>query len=99
MSPHQLYEWAQSSIHNLNFDFVTENEYKEEDGLLLSRFPTAETVTQQLHASIPVKKGVLNTKIYSASPKHTENRFVAAEAVRGCVQGRRRITPPIRCMS
>jgi hypothetical protein len=25
MTPHQLYEWAQSSIHNLNFDFVTEN--------------------------------------------------------------------------
>jgi hypothetical protein len=32
MTPHQLYEWAQSSIHNLNFDFVTENEYKEEEG-------------------------------------------------------------------
>jgi hypothetical protein len=31
MTPYQLYEWAQSSIHNLNFDFVTENEYKEED--------------------------------------------------------------------
>jgi hypothetical protein len=30
MTPHQLYEWAQSSIHNLNFDFVTENPYKEE---------------------------------------------------------------------
>jgi hypothetical protein len=25
MTSHQLYEWAQSSIHNLNFDFVTEN--------------------------------------------------------------------------
>jgi hypothetical protein len=25
MTPHQLYEWAQSSIHNLNLDFVTEN--------------------------------------------------------------------------
>jgi hypothetical protein len=25
MTPHQLYEWAQSSIHNFNFDFVTEN--------------------------------------------------------------------------
>jgi hypothetical protein len=23
---HQLYEWAQSSVQNLNFDFVTENE-------------------------------------------------------------------------
>jgi hypothetical protein len=25
MMPHQLHEWAQSSIHNLNFHFVTEN--------------------------------------------------------------------------
>jgi hypothetical protein len=30
ITPHQLYEWAQSSIHNPNFDFVTENGYKEE---------------------------------------------------------------------
>jgi hypothetical protein len=36
MTLHQLYEWAESSIHNLNFDFVTENEYKEEEGLLSS---------------------------------------------------------------
>jgi hypothetical protein len=65
MTPHQLYEWAQSSIHNHNFDFVTENEYKEEEGLLSSRSATAETVrgSQQLHAFMPVKKGVLNTKI------------------------------------
>jgi hypothetical protein len=33
MTPHQLYEWAKSSMHNLNFYFVTENEYKEEEGL------------------------------------------------------------------
>jgi hypothetical protein len=25
MKPHQLYEWAESSIHKFNFDFVTEN--------------------------------------------------------------------------
>jgi hypothetical protein len=44
MTPHQLYEWAQSSIHNLSFDFVTENEYKEEKDLLSGQFATAETV-------------------------------------------------------
>jgi hypothetical protein len=49
MTPHQLYEWAQSSIQNLNFDFVTENEYKEEEGLLPSRFATAETVHGTQH--------------------------------------------------
>jgi hypothetical protein len=78
MTPHQLYEWDQSSIHNRNFDFVTENEYKEE-GLLSSRFATAESArgTQQLHAFLPVKKGILNTKIYSASLNYTENRVIS----------------------
>jgi hypothetical protein len=47
-----MYEWAQ-------FDFVTENKYKEEEGLLSSQFATAETVcgTEQLHVFMPVKKG------------------------------------------
>jgi hypothetical protein len=44
MTLHQLYEWAQSSIHNLNFDFVIQNKCKEEEGLLSSKFATAETV-------------------------------------------------------
>jgi hypothetical protein len=44
MTPHQLYEWAQSHIQAINFDFVTGNEYKEEEGLLSSQFATAETV-------------------------------------------------------
>jgi hypothetical protein len=78
MTPHQLYEWIQSHIHNLNFDFVTENIYTDEEGLLPSRFATAETVcgTQQLHVFMPVKKGVLNTKMYSASPNYTENHVI-----------------------
>jgi hypothetical protein len=61
MTPHQLYEWAQSSIRTLNFDSVTKNEYKEEEGLLSSRFATAETLhgTQQLHACMLVTKGIL----------------------------------------
>jgi hypothetical protein len=77
MTPHQLYEWVQSSTHNLNFDFVTENEYKEEEGLLSSRFATAETVreTQQLQACMPDKKGVLNTKMYY-SPDYIEKRVI-----------------------
>jgi hypothetical protein len=44
-----------------------------------SQFATAETVcgTQQLHAFTPVKKGVLNTKIYSASPNYTLNHVIS----------------------
>jgi hypothetical protein len=53
---------------------VTENEYKEEEGLL-SR---AETVhgTQQLHTFMLVKKVVLNTTQYSASPNYTETHMI-----------------------
>jgi hypothetical protein len=78
MIPHQLYEWAQSSIHNLSFNFVTENECKE-DGLLSSQFAATETVhgTQQLHAFMPVKKGVLNRKIYSASLNYAEECVIS----------------------
>jgi hypothetical protein len=73
MTPHQLYEWAEWSIHHVNYDFVTKNEYKE--GLLSSWFATAETVhgPQQLPAYMPVKKGILNIKIYSVPPNCTEN--------------------------
>jgi hypothetical protein len=35
ITPRQLYEWAQSSICNLNFYFVTGNEYKEEEGSVI----------------------------------------------------------------
>jgi hypothetical protein len=58
---------------------VTENEYKEEEGLLSSLFATAETVCgiQQFHAFMLVKKGVQNTKIDSASPNYTENHVIS----------------------
>jgi hypothetical protein len=36
MTPHQLYEWAQSGTHHLSFDFATENDHREEDSKLLS---------------------------------------------------------------
>jgi hypothetical protein len=74
-----VYEWAQSSLHNLTFDSVAENEYKEEENLLLRQSATAETVhgTQQLHAFMTVKKDILNTKIYSASPNCTENCMIS----------------------
>jgi hypothetical protein len=58
---------------------VTKNEYKEEEGLLSIQFATAQTVheTQQLHAFMLVKKGVLYTKIYSASSNYTENHVIS----------------------
>lgn len=36
MTPHQLYKWAQSNTNNICSDTVTENEYKEEEGLFSS---------------------------------------------------------------
>jgi hypothetical protein len=64
-----LYGWAQSSIHDLSFDFVTENECKGEGDLLSSGFAMAETArgTHQLGAFMLAKKGIRNTEMYSAS--------------------------------
>jgi hypothetical protein len=47
--------------------------------VLSSRFAIAETIcgTQQLHAFMRVKKGILNTNIYSASPNYTENFVIS----------------------
>jgi hypothetical protein len=58
---------------------VTENEYKEEECLLQTHFAAAETVhgTQQLHAFMPVKNGILNIKMYSASPKCTGTHVIS----------------------
>jgi hypothetical protein len=36
MAPHQPCEWSQSSLQNLNFDFVTENACKEKGPLIKS---------------------------------------------------------------
>jgi hypothetical protein len=75
VTPCQLYGWAQSCINDLNFDFVTENECKEEDGLLSSGFAMAETAhgTSHLDTFMLAKKGIHNTKMYSASSDYTEN--------------------------
>jgi hypothetical protein len=57
---------------------VTVNEYKEKEDLLLGQFATAEVVhgTQQLHALMPVVKGIHNTKMHSASPNYIENHLI-----------------------
>jgi hypothetical protein len=60
---------------DVNFDFVTEYECKEEEGLLSSGLAMAETArgTHQLDAFMLAKKGIRNTEMYSASSDYTEN--------------------------
>jgi hypothetical protein len=58
--PYQaMYDCPQSSSYIFSFDFVRESEYKE-GNLLSSQFATAEAVygNEQLHAFMPIKKGV-----------------------------------------
>jgi hypothetical protein len=97
MRTHQLSKWAQFSTHNLKFYFVTVNEYKETEDLLLSRFAIAETVygTEQLHAFMLVKKGILNTKMHFASPNYTENHLIN---VLQDISEMRNITGFVMCM-
>jgi hypothetical protein len=70
MTPHHLYEWAHHIIDNLDFDCLTETEYKKEERLLSSG-------TQELHALMPVNEGVLNTKINYSSPNFSENSVIS----------------------
>jgi hypothetical protein len=77
MTPPQPYEWVQSNIHNLNFKFVKENVYKDEEDVIESQLKTVYG-TQQLHAFMLIKKGALNIKTYSAYPNYTENCVISA---------------------
>jgi hypothetical protein len=57
MTSHQLCEWAESNIHNLNFDFMIEYEDEEEEDRLSSRFATAETTWSSAAPCIYAGKG------------------------------------------
>jgi hypothetical protein len=53
---------------------VTEEQYKEEEKLLLGRFSTARPVsgTQKLHNFLPVRNGFSLAKMFPASSESTE---------------------------
>jgi hypothetical protein len=48
--------------------FLLLAQYKEEEKLLLERFPTANPIsgTQKLHTVLPVRNGILLAKTFSA---------------------------------
>jgi hypothetical protein len=58
MTPRQLFDWPQTSIQNMNFEFVTELEFVEEDKLLFKRNSAAKPI----HAFLPIRKGKVIVK-------------------------------------
>jgi hypothetical protein len=49
MTPRQLLNWAETNIQNMNFNFVTEPEFREkEEKLLFKRNPAAELLSFML---------------------------------------------------
>jgi hypothetical protein len=75
MIPHQLYEWAQSSIHNLSFDFLTETNTKKKRVCYqvdLQQLKLYVELNSSMHLCW-LRKVYFTQKNYSASPDYTEN--------------------------
>jgi hypothetical protein len=74
MTPRQLFNWAHLNLTNVNVILVPEEQYREEEKLLLERFSTDSPIngTQKLHISLPARKKFLLTKKFSASSESTE---------------------------
>ena len=65
-----LFEWAQEAIKNINFQYVTYEEYRETEDYLRERLERAVTVqgTRKYHAFIPTKtRGRMFVKLFSLS--------------------------------
>jgi hypothetical protein len=56
MTTRQLFNWVQTNIQNMNFEFVTELEFIEEEIHLFERNSAAKPIyrTLKLHAFIPI---------------------------------------------
>ena len=74
-TPLQLFEWAHSSLKDINFAFVSQDEYDTEERLLLARSEKSKTVpgTHQFHSfsPIPNSRTLLTARHYSLCESHT----------------------------
>lgn len=67
LSPHQLFEWGTKNIPSVNFFYVPNQDYVQEEKILEKRFNEAITVTgtQKYHTFIPETKVKIKTKVIS----------------------------------
>jgi hypothetical protein len=66
MTPRQLFDWAQTNIKNMNFEFVTKLEFMEEGNLLFKINSAAKPMhgTVKLRSFVPLRKGKLIVKTF-----------------------------------
>ena len=69
LSAKQLFTFATSEIHGMNFSYVDNKENEEEVQLLDARFSQSRTIpeTQRFHSFIPISKSIIEVKPYSSS--------------------------------
>lgn len=81
MTPHQLFDWASANIPAVHFEYCSSDDYKAEQKKLEDRFMKARTIpgTRKLHSFIPVSKGKLQVKAFSASDSSREERVTSTE--------------------
>ncbi len=81
MTPHQLFEWASINIPAVHFEYCSSDDYKAQQEDLEQRFMKARTIpgTRKLHSFIPVSKGKLQVKAFSASDISREERVTSTE--------------------
>ena len=70
MDAKQLFEWSHQNISNIDFVFVTLEEYIKTEEQLANRYNTAVPIsgTQKFHAFLPLKCGTkVNVKLFSSA--------------------------------
>lgn len=69
MTSRQLFDWAVENLNNMNFFFVTNEEYCEVESRLTERFSQTQPIpgTHKIHYVRPVEKGLVEVKIFSTS--------------------------------
>ena len=69
LTPHQLFEFAQSEIKGINFYYATVFEYEQESSMLEHRFQLARTIpgTHRLHSFVPLSAQQVEVRDFSSS--------------------------------
>ncbi|CAJ1061238.1 uncharacterized protein LOC119727986 [Xyrichtys novacula] len=82
-TPQQLFEFAQSELKNINCQFVSTEQYKQESQILKDRFEVARTIpgTQKLHYFCPISKERVRVKTFSSSDEYRDEHISLTPAV------------------
>ncbi|KAF4530231.1 hypothetical protein B566_EDAN018372 [Ephemera danica] len=77
-SPQALYDFVRQHMPKIKFDFVSIAEFKDEELILNKRYKNAKTIrgTQNIHCIVPVRKGVVLTKVFSNSSVAKEHAIL-----------------------